>query len=105
MNEVSIKWNSKDSKPCNASKVLAYIGGDDFVECIYKNGKFKERIPTIDVGHDITFRNVEDPVTIHQSNMMRDDLSDMVVCWIYINDLKPIISTMVDKKSDKKFEL
>lgn len=91
MNEVIIKWNSKDSIPRNNAKVLAYIGGDDFVECIYKNGKFKERVPSVDVGHDIVFGNVEDPVTIHQPNMMRDDLTDMVVCWIYINDLKPMI--------------
>jgi hypothetical protein len=89
MNEVSITWKGKDIKPKDNSKVLAYIGYDDFVECIYKNNKFKERNPTIDVGHDITIRNVEDPVTIHQSNMMRDDITDMVMCWVYINDLKP----------------
>ena len=89
MNEVIITWKSKDIKPNDNSKVLAYIGYDDFIECIYKNGKFKERIPTVDVGHDITIRNVEDPVTIHQPNIMRDDITDMVVCWVYINELKP----------------
>lgn len=31
----------------------------------------------------------EDPVTIHQPNMMRDDITDIVMCWVYINDLKP----------------
>ena len=30
----------------------------------------------------------EDHVTIHQPNMMRDDITYIVMCWVYINDLK-----------------